>query len=267
MQQSTEQAPEAISHKGAEAPPSNHLGSSMMDARPSDLSQAKAQMATESTALVGQGVIPPFRINDPSADVKEQTPQSGGIMSSLENDASKYLPAMKDVAKGAYDEVVDHPGQCLEAAAKGAGIALLAVGAVAGAAALAPEIATGALIAGGALAVAGGLDAAYQLSQHAGGWSQDASVVDNAQNYSADKVAAANKDLQRVGADSALIGSGIIGSAVAAPLGALGATSAMDAVSTSAASGTVTDSLNAAIASGRYQPQIINGMTVLMPVK
>jgi hypothetical protein len=298
MLDSTNKAPEANSQKGTEAPAPNHSDSSITDAKSnlSNLSHAKEQMAMESTTMVGQGVIPALRINDPSADASFS---AGGFLHLLESSASKYLPtkAIDDVASGAHDEVVNHPGQCLEAAAKGAGITLLAAGVLAGAALIAPEAATAAIVVGSGLAIAAGAEAAVQLAEHVGGWSQDAKVVSNAQDYSPEKVAAANQDLKNVGANSAVIGSGVLGAAVAAPLATLGATSALDLASSMSANGgtvsdvlsravqngsyqvqdvngasvfmprtlTVMDSLNNAVASGRYEPQLVNGITVLMP--
>jgi hypothetical protein len=271
--------------KGTEAP--NHV-KFMTDANgqvhPANNPNSKEKSAIASSAMVGAGIIPGLKLASQAADaIKEQVvhPQpaapaqhSGGFsgfLNSFDSNAAQLFSSTakvtEDLASGAYNEVKNHPAQVLEAAGKGLGITILGAAAVTGAAMIAPEAAVAVGVAEVAVAVGTGLYAGFQLGDHLPGWSQDAKVVSNAQRYSPKAVAAAHQDLKNVGADSALIAGGMTGALVAAPMATLAATDAIDFYGAASYTEppTVLDVMKNAVTSGRYQPEIINGVTVLMP--
>ncbi|MBS1955126.1 MAG: hypothetical protein JST89_13140 [Cyanobacteria bacterium SZAS-4] len=204
--------------------------------------------AADSARMVQSNVLPDTQIvghDTPAA------PQESGFMHWVHGAEA----VATDLARGAVDEIVHHPGQVIGSALTG-----LAVGTVAVLAA--PEIAI-------AAAVAGAGYGAYQLATHVGGWVHSADVVSNTQDHTAAEVAAAHRDLQGVGAGGVLIGAGVIGSLGAAPLaGAITEAASAGAASTASAAegGTVTDVLVNAVRSGRYEAVESNGITILRPV-
>jgi hypothetical protein len=288
MSDRTNQALEASSNhnnstdKGTEA--SNHV-KFMTDANgqvhPANNINSKEKSAIASSAMVGAGVIPALKFaNQATTAIKEQVvhPQPAapaqhvdgfsGFLNSFDSNAahlfSSTAKVTEDLASGAFNEVKNHPAQVLEAAGMGLGITVLAAAAVTGAALIAPEAAVAVGVGEAAIAAGTGIYAGFQFADHMAGWSQDAKVVSNAHRYSPKAVAAAHQDLKNVGADSALIASGFTGALIAAPMATLAAYDAFDATSY-AETPTVLGVMKNAVTSGRYQPQIINGVTVLMP--
>jgi hypothetical protein len=231
-----------------------------------------------------------------------------GITPETESKVGDFLSTAaavsKDLATGAYHEITEHPLEVAGAFVKGAGTAVLATTVIAGAAALAPEVAVAATVGMGVGAVVGLGYEGYQFAKHLGGWSEDAKAISNPTNFSSDEVAKAHADLKGVGADAALIGSGLAGAVIAAPLAAMEAGDAWEGMAANRATAgaaaksgdsvfgtlanavqrgdyeiqningvsvfmpkqpTVVDVINSAVSSGRYAPQTINGVTVLMP--
>jgi hypothetical protein len=273
---------DVASHK-ADAP--HHLQSlTYTDAQGNTFTseQSKEKLSKASTAMVRAGVIPPLNVSDHKAP-STPAPKPQGFFGAIESGATNFWNAAakdtqvaadvtKDLAIGAYHEATEHPGQLLESGAKGLGTALLATAAVAGAAALAPEAGLAATAILGVGAAIGITYEGIQFAKHLGGWSQDAETISNPECFSSNAVAAAHADLQGVGRESALIGTGIMGAMIAAPMAAMEVGDAVEGTAAnralaSAASkqSSVLDIMKGAVTSGRYAPQIINGVTVLMP--
>ena len=207
----------------------------------------RAAIAADSTGLVQSNTLPDLHIDGHDS---HSAPKESGFMHFVHSAEA----VVSDLAKGAVDEVVHHPGQVIGSALTGLAVGTIAVLA-------APEIVVAAAAAG---AVYGG----YELYKHAGGWAHSADVVSNTQDHTAAEVAAAHQDLQGVGAGGVLIGAGAIGSLGAAPLAGAISEAAGFSAATSAEGATVSDILTNAVRSGRYEAvQLPNGMSYLRPVQ
>ncbi|MBI2810946.1 MAG: hypothetical protein HYX67_08980, partial [Candidatus Melainabacteria bacterium] len=204
----------------------------------------------DSARLVQSNALPDLQIDGHDS---HSAPQESGFMHFVHGAEA----VVSDLARGAADEVVHHPGQVIGSALTGLAIGTVAVLA-------APEIAI-------AAAVAGVGYGAYELATHVGGWVHSADVVSNVQDHTAAEVAQAHQTLQGVGAGGVLIGAGVIGSLGAAPLaGAISEATGLSAATaaSSAEGGTVSDVLTNAVRSGRYETvELPNGMTYLRPVQ
>ena len=210
----------------------------------------RAATAADSAALVNSSALPDLQIDGHDS---HSAPQESGFMHFIHGAQA----VVSDLATGAVNEVIHHPGQVIEAAATGLAIGTVAVLA-------APEVVAAAAVAGVAVG-------AYELATHVGGWIHDADVVSNTQDHTAAEVAAAHQGLQDVGGGAVLIGAGVAGSFGAAPLvGAISDVAGFSAANaaSSAESGTVSDVLANAVRSGRYeQVQLPNGMSYLRPTE
>ncbi len=148
----------------------------------------------------------------------KQTPDSSAktILPALSvHDSSKVAPktggalgVIEDLGLGAYKELTEHTGRVVENAAIGLGIGVAAT-------LLAPEIAA---VAGAAALVYGG----YELATHVGGWVHDAKVVADPSVYSKKDVAAAQADLQGVGAGGTDLLAGAAGGVLGSRLAGIG---------------------------------------------
>jgi hypothetical protein len=194
----------------------------------------KATNAADSAALVQSQALPDLQIDH----------HESGFMHFVHG--AEAVGA--DLAKGAVDELIHHPGQVIEAALTG-----LAVGTVAALAA--PELAVG-------LAIGGAAVGAYELATHVGGWIHSADVVSNTQDHSAAEVALAHQDLQNVGGGGVLIGAGMLGAMDGDALAGV-----MRSGYNEATGATVSDILANSVRSGRYESVDIGGVTVLRPVE
>jgi hypothetical protein len=135
---------------------------------------------------------------------------------------SGALAVTKDLAKGAYDEVTEHPGHVLESAATG-----LAIGVGFGVAAvLAPEAAA----AIGVGAIVGGIAyGGYELYEHGGALLHDTKVVASQKDYSQPEVSQAHLALQHDGAVATDVAAGAISAQAGAVAGGLVADEIADA--------------------------------------
>jgi hypothetical protein len=177
------------------------------------------------------------------------------------SDTHWYSGAMavtKDLAKGAYDEVTQHPLHLIESAAAGAAIGTVATLA-------APEV-------GAALLIGGGAYLAYETYEHAGGVLHDAHVVSNPQAYSAADAAKAHSDLQNAGAVGINVAAGIAGGFAGSY--AAGAYAAADSSAAGAGSGDsqaaapkfTTGNVSAASDDGAPDSVLTNGKIILKNV-
>ncbi len=134
--------------------------------------------------------------------------QESGFMGFLH----KAEAVASDIAAGAVDEVVHHPGEVLKNVAIGAAVGI-------GAALVAPEVAIVGAVAGVGLG-------AYEVAKHAGDWIQAGSVVANQQGHTASEIQAAHEALKGVGRGVTDTAAGFVGGAV----GTIGAKIAGEAI-------------------------------------
>lgn len=173
--------------------------------------EQRAITSADSARMVQSNDLPDLRIDEHDG---QAAPQEESRFMHFVHGAEAVVT---DLAKGAVDEIIHHPGQVLGSALTGLAVGTAAVLA-------APEIAIAAAVAGAGYGV-------YQLATHVGGWVHSADVVSNTEDYSAVEVDAAHRELQGVGAGGVHITAGVIGSLGAAPL----ARAITEAVSASAA--------------------------------
>jgi LysM repeat protein len=129
----------------------------------------------------------------PGAADKPAAPKESGFMSFVH----KTEAVASDIAHGAVDEVIHHPGEVIKNVAIGAAIAV-------GAALAAPELAIGAAVVGIGLG-------AYEVATHAGGWIHAGEVVANPDGHSAAEQKAAHDTLHGVGGGLTEIAAGFAG--------------------------------------------------------
>ncbi len=171
----------------------------LADQRDTTLNGADQRAATtaESARLVQSNALPDLQIDGHDS---HSAPHESGFMHFVHGAEA----VASDLARGAVDEVIHHPGQVVGSALTGLAIGTVAILA-------APEVAVAAAIAGAGYG-------AYELATHVGGWIHSADVVSNAQDHTAAEVASAHQTLQGVGAGGVLIGAGVLGSLGSAPL-------------------------------------------------
>lgn len=125
-----------------------------------------------------------------------------GACELTDNGLPSLLLVAKEIASGAMDEVVNHPGRVLGNVAIGAAVGV-------GAALVAPEVAIGA-------AVVGAGYAAYEVYQNASDWWNSAKIVADPTGKSAAEQKQAKETLNNLGGAATDIVAGGIGGATAA---------------------------------------------------
>ncbi len=161
---------------------------------------AKGKDANESHTSATNGPAsasdsPALATKDP--DSADHSPASPNNQSSNDHWYSGALSVGEDLASGAKEEVVDHPGRVLESAAIG-----VATGVAVGL--LAPEV----VVAAGAVGMA---YAGYKLYENAGNWINDAKVVAAPQDHSAAEQSQAKSNLQSLGGGMVDVAAGFAG--------------------------------------------------------
>lgn len=176
-----------------------------------DPARLKADIKTMSDKLHAKGILTGLELTGVDSDNHLLATQGGKQVSvTAANDTDIFQPTGQktswlqglenvgsEIAKGAWNELTEHPLHLVESAAVG-----FAVGTAA--ALVAPEVAIG-------IGLAGAAYAGYELAAHIPGWVHDAKVEDDPGQYSQKELARAAQDLQGLGAGALDVTAGVAG--------------------------------------------------------
>ncbi len=190
----------------------NHLPESN-----ADKASRVAEQKDDTNKLVNSGVLPKVDLvaSDVSAnlgDVKElqdhpeTMPAKVASASDLNNGINGIADAASEVAKGAMEELTQHPERVAANVAIGAGVTA--------------AIAFAPVWVGGAAIVGGGAYAAYELSKNVPNWINQFGTVADASNHSQREVQAAREGLQGLGSGAVDVTAGFAGGVAAGAISA-----------------------------------------------
>lgn len=160
---------------------------------------AQSPQETQEMKLSQAGVAAD---NQAGAGQMSQLREKYGNCDLTDNGLPSLLVVAKEIASGALDEVVNHPGRVLGNVAIGAAVGV-------GAALVAPEVAVGAALVGAGYA-------AYEVYQNASDWWNSAKVVADPTGKSEAEQKQAKETLNNIGGGAADIVAGGLGGATAA---------------------------------------------------
>ncbi|HEY9760628.1 MAG TPA: hypothetical protein V6C97_36040 [Oculatellaceae cyanobacterium] len=176
-----------------------------------DPARLKADIKTMSDKLHAKGILTGLELTGADSDNHLLATQGGKQVNvTAANDTDIFQPTGQktswlqglenvgsDIAKGAWNELTEHPLHLVESAAVG-----FAVGTAA--ALVAPEVAIG-------IGLAGAAYAGYELAVHIPGWVHDVKVENDPGKYSQKELAGAAQGLQGFGAGALDVTAGVAG--------------------------------------------------------